>query len=345
MFVSTHRRDLIWITLQPTSHDSWLAWLFPIKWESKHTFCFVQVDQTYQPWHQRHSLPPCGPYLATSNILRKNNVDTRYNGRCSESELFSAPGGQIQQIDQAIYTPTSTSEWRQVWLGGRKNQIVGSIAQLTIWKEAFGGEMLRNANFKQRRDGDMDQGLCGKRDLCGRTASSKRRDSNYATTGRYEKCWKGTIDNQQAWNNICGDVQWHWRKYEWSFKFRWWGGWGRPRSRWRRFSARQADQRWRTWMGNGHNIENSTALHGAFSAKANAVWWPNATRMGGRGRLLLEESHVVQDSQNDGSASCQAPNRYYCSQTITDNIWRAYAEYWYRPRTLANAATDFPTRM
>ena len=65
---------------------------------------------------------------------------------------------------------------------------VGSIAQLTIHKEAVMGEKTRNALFKQRREGEMDPRLCGYRDRCGTKVSSIRRDSDHARAGRYEKC-------------------------------------------------------------------------------------------------------------------------------------------------------------
>jgi len=80
MFVSRHRRDLTWITPYPSRHDLLLAWLFRMKWRSKRWFCFVPIDQTYQPWHRRRSLPPCGPVLATFNISPHNKVNRRYNG-------------------------------------------------------------------------------------------------------------------------------------------------------------------------------------------------------------------------------------------------------------------------
>ena len=67
-------------------------------------------------------------------------------------------------------------------------QSVGSMAQLTIKKEAFGGEQMRNALFDQRRKSEMDRGLCGQRDHCGKKARSRRRDPNYARAGSYEEC-------------------------------------------------------------------------------------------------------------------------------------------------------------
>jgi hypothetical protein len=45
-------------------------------------------------------LPPCGPYLATSKISPNNKVNARYNGQCSENELFATSGGQIWQINK-----------------------------------------------------------------------------------------------------------------------------------------------------------------------------------------------------------------------------------------------------
>jgi len=92
LFVSRHPWDLIWNIRQKAGHVVQLAWLLQMKWLSKRRYCFVQVDQAYQPWHQRHSLPPCGPYLATSNILRINKVNTKYNGLCSEKEPCATSG-------------------------------------------------------------------------------------------------------------------------------------------------------------------------------------------------------------------------------------------------------------
>jgi len=132
MFVSWHHQDLTWITRKPSSLDVRLAWLFPMKWRSKRWFCFVLIDQTYQPWHKRRSLPPCGPYLATSNISPNNKVNTRYNGQCSKKEPFATSGGQILQIDNEYHTMKSSSQYSQEWLGGRKGPSVGSSAQLTI---------------------------------------------------------------------------------------------------------------------------------------------------------------------------------------------------------------------
>jgi len=168
-------------------------------WLSKRRLCFVRVDQTYEPWHKRLSLPPCGPYLATSNISPNNKVNTRYNVQCSEKELFCTSCGHLRQIDKAVHMLTSSSKWRQEWLGGRKGPSVGSIAQLTIQKEAFSREKTRNALCsKQWREREMDRGFCEGRNHCGKETSSSCRDSDYARAQRYEYCWKCGSDNQQA---------------------------------------------------------------------------------------------------------------------------------------------------
>jgi hypothetical protein len=48
-----------------------------MKWRSKRCFCFVRIDERYQPWNKRRSLPPCGLCLATSNISPNNKVNAQ----------------------------------------------------------------------------------------------------------------------------------------------------------------------------------------------------------------------------------------------------------------------------
>jgi len=169
-----------------------------MKWRSKCWFCFVRIDQTYQPWHKRRSLPPCGPFLPTSNILPNNKVNTRYNGQYSEKEPPATSGLQMRQINDAFHTTMLSGEWRQEWLGGRKGPCVESIAQLTIQKEACGGGTTANALVQQRREREMDRGLSGARDRSGKKASSRRRDSDDTRARPYGICWKGTIDNYKV---------------------------------------------------------------------------------------------------------------------------------------------------
>ena len=164
--------------MKQTPNDRWLALLFPIQWWSKHRYCFVQVDDADQPRHDRGRLPPCRPYLTTSNISSINKVNTIYNGQCSEKELFAIAGRHIWQIDKVHHTMTSSCDWRQKRLQRRKGLRSWSVAQLVIQNQACGGETTRHTLSKQRRQGEIDWGLCGKRDRCGRKASWSRRDSN-----------------------------------------------------------------------------------------------------------------------------------------------------------------------
>jgi len=131
MFVSTHSRDLTWNIRELSCHN--VRWVFPFqpKWRSKCRFCFDLVDQTFEPWHKWLSLPPCGPYLATSNIS-PNKVKTRYNGKCGENELFPTSGGQIRQIDKDVHATKLRNKWGQERHGGRKDPSIGRIAQLAI---------------------------------------------------------------------------------------------------------------------------------------------------------------------------------------------------------------------
>ena len=60
--------------------------------------------------------------------------------------------------------------------------------------------------------------------------------------------------------------------------------------------------------------------------------------MGGRGRLLPWEIYKVWDDWIEGSGCCEAPNRYRCSDTIIDNILRAYAGSSYHHWAITKAA-------
>jgi len=148
----------------------------------------------------------------------------------------------MRQIDQAFNTTTSSPEWRQERFGGRKDPSIGSIAQLTIWKGTFTTDKTRNPLFEHRREREMDGELCGERDPCGKKASLIRRDSNYATVGRYEKCWNGRIANQKACKTIWGDVVFYRRQSERTCNFRWCWGWGRGGRWWRGYRV------WATWV-------------------------------------------------------------------------------------------------
>ena len=66
--------------------------------------------------------------------------------------------------------------------------------------------------------------------------------------------------------------------------------------------------------------------------------------MGGHSQLLPWERYEVWVCHIEGSSSFQTPNGHDCSCTILDNIWRAYADSWYRQWTRANAGSEFSTR-
>ena len=134
----------------------------------------------------------------TIQHLAQQNVNTRYNSQCSETDLFSTSSWQLWQIDKALHSSMSSREWRQDKFGGRPGPSIGSNAQPTISKEACGAEHPRNALCMQQRDREMDRGLCGERTCGCKNASSRRRDNNDARAERYDYCWKRGGDNQKA---------------------------------------------------------------------------------------------------------------------------------------------------
>jgi len=190
----------------------------------------------------------------------------------------------------------------------------------------------------------MDRGLCGERNPSGQKASSWSRDSDYARAERYDNSRKVGGDNQKAHNNFCRDVECYRRQSERPCKFQQWIGWGRQ-GRWgRRYRARQAEWwRW-TWLGDGHNLQHSTAPHGEFSAEADEDWRIDATGMGWRSQRLPWERYEVWDCWIEGSGGCQAPNTDDSSHTIPDNIWSADADSRNCLRKMANASSDISTR-
>lgn len=53
--------------------------------------------------------------------------------------------------------------------------------------------------------------------------------------------------------------------------------------------------------------------------------------------------HQVWDDRRECSGGCEVPNRHDWSHTFTDTMWRAYADFWYHPRPILNAASSFST--
>jgi len=194
-----------------------------MKWQSKRTFAVVQHDQAYQPWHLICILPPWGPYLATSNISSINKVNTKSNCQCSEIEHSTTSGRQIWQLNNTIHMTTSFSEWRQHWIGDAQAPSHISILQLAIQIEGCGGTKTQNTLLKQWGESEMDLGLCGLRDGCGKKASWRCRDSDSAREGWYQICWNFGIDSHKPQKNMPGDAECYPRQSERSCKFWQWG--------------------------------------------------------------------------------------------------------------------------
>jgi len=129
---------------------------------------------------------------------------TRYNGQCSEEELFSTASEQIQQISKALHTSTSSSKWRQVRLAGRRGPSIGSITQLTSQKEAFGGKQMRNEHLEQWREREIDWGLFRERDRLLQDSEFKMRRQRLRKSGkislRLKPRWRQPESPKQRWN-------------------------------------------------------------------------------------------------------------------------------------------------
>jgi len=171
-------QEIPWILLEPD--DKWCTVSIAISnlVTVNHRFCFLQVNEAYQPQYKRRSLRLCGPYLATSKFSSINKVNTKYNGQCSKKETFTITGRQIRQIENALNTTTSSSKSKQQRLGNRKGPSTWSGAQLAIQNDACGGDMIGNKLCREQREGEMDRGLCGKRDHWNKKVSWSRRDCN-----------------------------------------------------------------------------------------------------------------------------------------------------------------------
>ena len=148
------------------------------------------------------------------------------------------------------------------------------------------------------------------------------------------------IDNQKARIHIWGDLDCYPRPSEWSCKFQPWNGQGRW-GRWqKRCKAGQAGWKSRTQLGDGHNLQIGTATQWEFSVEVERTWWINANGMGRCSWLLLWERDEVQNGQFEGSGRHYAANWHGCSHTSSYNICKAWGDSRYRPRKIANAATD-----
>jgi len=122
-------------------------------------------------------------------------------------------------------------------------------------------------------------------------------------------------------------------------QWRWCGRW-----RWWRDTAGPAQRRWRTWLGDGQNHQNGEAAHGQDSAEAGEAWRTDPTGMSRCSGLLPGTRQDVRNIWIKGSGSRSTTNRWWCSGTCTEHIWRATGVSWHCLWNIANAARDFSTR-
>jgi len=146
--------------------------------------------------------------------------------------------------------------------------------------------------YKRSREREIVPELHWARNHCVITASWRCRNIDYAGTWRYEESWQCRIDNQIAQKNVSRDDSCYCRQSVQSCKFRRWGGLGRWG--WWIYRAGQAEQRWWTRLGDGHNLHNGTAGHEEVSAEADEAWQNDTTGMEGQGRLLPWIRYEVQ---------------------------------------------------
>ena len=98
----------------------------------------VEVAKVYQPGCKGYSLPPCHPYLPTSNLSPINKVKARCNGQCWEKDPFHNTGWHIWRIENLLHMTTSSSEWRQEKIESRMGLNCRRIEQVGMQKPACG---------------------------------------------------------------------------------------------------------------------------------------------------------------------------------------------------------------
>jgi len=127
-----------------------------------------------------------------------------------------------------------------------------------------------------------------------------------------------------------------WMFWQWGGRGRWW---------WCRHRAWQAERCWQTGLGDEHNLQTGTAKHGEVLAEADEAKHIDTTGLRGCRRLHPWKRYEVRQVQIQGSGGCLTANGWWCSFTCTDNISSAYGLSCYCPRNIANAASDFLTRI
>jgi len=135
MLVSRHPGDLPWNKLWQSGHVIRIALLFPTKWWSRCWFCVVQVDQTYQPHHQRPSFSPCGRRFATSNISPNNIVNIRIKVRALKKIHRPPPMVKYDKLKKRSTQPNHQGYASKSGLNEDKVLALGTLRGLRSKKE------------------------------------------------------------------------------------------------------------------------------------------------------------------------------------------------------------------
>jgi len=189
----------------------------------------------------------------------------------------------------------------------------------------------------------MDRGLCWERNRCGKIASWRHSGNDWAGAGRYFgklKMKDYQPESRKIHTRRCLIISvWVWAILQVPIMTRIFK-WG-----WCRYSAGQAEQRWQTQLGDGHNLQNGTAAHEQVSAEADEASRIDTTGMEGRSQQLLWKRYEVWHNRIEGSGSRYTAHGWYCSLTCTHKMSRAFGDSWYCARNIETAARDFSTRM
>jgi len=154
---------------------------------------------------------------------------------------------------------------------------------------------------KQLREQDLNRGLWWERNHCGKKLSSKRSQSDYMGAGRNEKSWAGRIGNNVAYNNSWAYDDCYRRQSEQSCMFQnclvwaWWEWW--------RYRARQAEWRWPTWLGGGHNVYISTPADAELYTDVDEAWRIDTAGVRVHSQLFLSKKFNIWDNRIE-DASC-----------------------------------------
>jgi len=105
----------------------------------------------------------------TSRPSRKSTQNTMVNAL--KYNLAPLPAGEYGNQKSTPPDDIIKRIKRQQRLGSGTGPSHWSIAQPAIQNEACCGETMRNSFLKQRREGEMDREICGKKDLCCKNVS------------------------------------------------------------------------------------------------------------------------------------------------------------------------------